>query len=370
MLIAIKIIFQLSLSYHSMMEVIKIAFIIIGAKIGAGFASGKEIFEYFAKYGINSLLFIPLLFVSFFIFTYILLSFGGKNKKYNLKQYNVILANNNKIFGKTFNIFNLFMIITFFILSSAMFSGLISLFQTYLPSIPKLPIYLSVLFITYILIKTSFSAISKISYIIVPLIIICIIINMTFTINPENFTTSVGVANVINLAPLSILYASQNTFLASFIIIKSGKDLNKKQMKQVSLLVSFILCSLIILGIICFLFNPALSHYDIPFAYISKEVGIIFGYLFGFIIFGSIITTYATTLTSLKEYFKNLKFGFLIMLTIICSLSLINFSNIIEYLYPVIGVFGFIYIYKAFQKCDLSFNFFTRNSNNKIHNTR
>ncbi|MBO7526996.1 MAG: hypothetical protein J6T74_03760 [Clostridia bacterium] len=346
------------------MKVLKIAFVIVGAKIGAGFASGKEIFEYFAKFGAKSLFFVPFLFVLLYSFTYILLTFGSNFKKYSLKEGNNALMGKICVFKKTFNIFDFFMFMTFLILSSAMFTGLVSLFQTYFTFANKWALYLVVLLITITLIKISFNAISSISYFIVPLIVICIVINAAFTFNPSSFTTSLGSISVFPLPFLTILYASQNTFLASFIIIKSGFGLSKLEQKKVSLIVALVICSLLTIGILCFLFNPSLSYSNMPFAEISKNVDTLYSYIFGFIIFSSIITTYATTITSLKEYFKEKeKNGAVIMLGLISILSLVDFSHIIQYLYPIIGIFGAIYIYSAYNKSNLSFKFFFKNAN-------
>ena len=353
------------------MKVFKIAFIIIGAKIGAGFASGKEIFEYFAKFGIKSLFFIPVLFFLFYFFTYTLLTFGSKLKKNNLKDANNLLIKSIKIRKKNFNIFDIFMFVTFLILSAAMFTGLVTLFQIYFPICSKWLMYVIVLILTFVMIKISFKTISSISYFIVPMIVIFIIINATFTFTPNSFTTSLGFANIITLPILTILYATQNTFLASFVIIKAGANLSPFERKKVSLIVSGVLCSLLTIGVLCFLFNPSLCHSSMPFAEISKEINPIYSYIFGFIIFSSILTTYATTITSLKEYFKNnQKYSEYIMLALISFLSLIDFSHIIKYLYPIIGMFGFVYIYKAYITSNLSFKSFFKNTDNCIHTAR
>ena len=350
------------------MKPLKIAFIIVGAKIGAGFASGKEIFEYFAKFGAKSLLFVPLLFFAFYFFTYTLLCFGSKFLNFNLKDGNNLLSKKICVFNKTFNMFNAFMFVTFLILSAAMFTGLISLFGTYFPNASRQLIYFFVVILTIVLIKMSFNTISSISYIIVPMIIVCILINAVFSLNLSSFTSSLGSYGSALLPMLTILYASQNTFLASFVIIKSGSGLCPSEQKKVSLIVAVILCSLIVVGILCFLFNPSLSYFSMPFAEISKEVDVVYSYIFGFIIFSSIITTYATTITSLKEYFKNKRFTSIYMLCTILLLSTINFSHIVKYLYPLIGVFGLIYIYKAYTACNLSFKSFFQNTNKSIHN--
>ena len=69
------------------MRLIKISFVIIGAKIGAGFASGKEIFEYFAKYGVYSLFFVIPMFVFFLLVHFYLLKIWLKKKRLQHKEF-------------------------------------------------------------------------------------------------------------------------------------------------------------------------------------------------------------------------------------------------------------------------------------------
>ncbi len=331
-----------------LMKIFKTSAIIIGAIIGAGFASGKEIFEYFAKYGICSLFFvIPLFFVIFF-FVYTYLKFGENKEDFNLKQSNKYLCKQFKIFNLKFNPFDVCLFLTFLIHSSAMFSGLVALFETYLPSGYRIIYFVVALVITIVLLKTSFKSFSILSNLVVPLIIVCIILNVVCSFGSGTISTSFGINTILPLPFLTIVYASQNTFFSSFVIIKLGNDLNKKQRIFTSLIVSGILCLLITLGILCFMFNPSLAYCEMPFAEVAINVNPIFSIVFAIILFGSIITTHATCLTSLKEYFKGEK-GYnnsFLMVVLIVALSLINFGKIVEYLYPLIGAFGILYFYK------------------------
>lgn len=330
------------------MKIIKTSFIIIGAVIGAGFASGKEIFEYFAKYGVCSLLFVVPLFFCIYLFLNNYLKFGANYENYDLKKSNKFLCKQVTIFKHSFNPFDIGLFLTFLIHTSAMFSGLIALFSTYLPSGYNFVYFAIALTITIILVKTSFKSFKLLSVIVVPLIIFCLILNVFCSFNSGTFSTSFGITNMLPLPILTIVYASQNTFFSSFVIIKLGKDLTEKQRHLTSFLTSLILCLLIALGILCFMFNPRLAYSQMPFAEVAIAVNPIFSIIFALILFGSIITTHATCLASLKEYFKGEKKynNNFLMLLLIILLSLFNFGKIVEYLYPLIGAFGIIYFYK------------------------
>jgi len=343
------------------MKIFKTTAFIIGSIIGAGFASGKEIFEYFAKYGICSLFFVIPLFFFMYFFFFFFLRFGKKIEDTQLKTTNQALCKNWKLFNKTFNPFNLILFFTFLILSSAMFSGLVALFETYFPNGSKFIYFLIAIIITIFLLSCSFKVFEKISNIIVPLIIICIILNVICSLSSGNFVTNFGITNILPLPFLSLAYASQNAFFASFVITKLGKNLNINESKKVSFFVAGIICLLIILGILCFLFNPKLAYSEMPFAEVAIAINPIFSVIYAIILFGSIITTYATSITSLKEYFKSKKkySNTILMLMFVVLLSLLDFGKIIGYLYPLIGAFGILYLYKIYtydKKNTLNFN--------------
>ena len=356
------------------MKIIKTSAVIISSIIGAGFASGKEIFEYFAKYGIYSIFFIIPLFccISFFVYTF--LHFGQKTKTLNYQTCNRILCKNITIKDKTINPFTIFLLISFLILSSAMFSALVALFETYFVGGNKILYFALSIAITYILLKNSFEKFGWLSNIIVPFIIFLIALNLICSVNTENFVTYFGEPSIFPLPFLTIMYASQNTFFCSFVIMNLGKDLNKNQRLLVSLIVAGVISLLILLGILCFLFNPTLICSNMPFAEIAIAINPVFSIIFAIILFAAIVTTYATSLTSLKEFFngtkKHNKTWGLIM--IIVLISLFDFGKIVEYLYPIIGVFGIVYFFRVLafnqSKSDLSsLNFLFEQTNKKVH---
>ena len=145
------------------MKVLKTSMLIIGSIIGAGFASGKEIFTFFAKYGVISLLFVVPLFFLIYLFNYVYLKFGSKFKNFDLKKGNHLLCKNKSFFKITYNPLNVIMFLTFLILSSAMFSALVALLQTYFVGLPKVLCFVISLVVTYILTKGNLKIFSRIS---------------------------------------------------------------------------------------------------------------------------------------------------------------------------------------------------------------
>lgn len=332
------------------MRVIKISAIIVGTIIGAGFASGKEIFEYFAKYGAKSIIFVIPLFFLLYCFIFSNLKYGNTYGNLSFLERNKILGNYNK-FSKKIDYFNIMLFITFLIYSSAMFSALNSLLQTYFDSLNKTVTVLLSIFVTFVLYKLSNNAFAIVSNFVVPLVIICVLITSIYSFKNGNFVSNFGINNVSPLVLLIVSYASQNIFFASFIIINFGKELSVQEQKKVSFLVSLIISILILIGIFCFLFNPNLVLSQLPFIQIAININPIFSIVFGIVLLFSILTTYSSSLKSLNEYFNGSKIynKKIVMFILIILLGLCNFENIINYFYPIVGMFGIIYFVKIYK---------------------
>lgn len=104
-----------------MKNILKVAFVIIGTLIGAGFASGQEIYLFFFSFGIKGL--IGVLISSIFMGIVIYQTLNILNK-YSIQTYKdflnilIINKNNNKINIRSITnwIVNIFILITFFIM--------------------------------------------------------------------------------------------------------------------------------------------------------------------------------------------------------------------------------------------------------------
>lgn len=333
------------------MKVLKTSLCILGSIIGAGFATGKEIFTFFAKYGVYSILFLIPLFFLFYIFNLVYLKFGSKFKNCDLQKTNRLLCKDKTILNLKFNFIDVIMFLTFLILSSAMFSAIVELLNTYLSFLPQIICYIFAILITYILIKCNLKILSNASNFLVPIIIFCILLTAFISFKTNSFATNFGITNLLPLPFMNIAYCAQNTLLSSFIVMQLGKDLNEKQQKATSFVVAFIITFLILIGILCFLLNPKLAYMDMPFAMIAISINPIFSLIYAVVLLFSVLTTYATTITSLKEFFKCKKSynNDFFMIILILLLSLLNFGKIVDYLYPIIGIFGIIYFYKIFN---------------------
>ena len=156
----------------------------------------------------------------------------------------------------------------------------------------------------------------------------------------------------------SILYSSYNSItLIPILISLKGKITNKKEINMVVLIVNSIL---IILSLIIFLllnnYKSEIKNIEMPMVYIANKLNKNIKSIYGTIILMAIFTTAVTTIYGfLNNIIKNKK-RYKKYMIIICITSIlmgkINFSDLINLLYPFFGYLGiiqliFLIIYKT-----------------------
>lgn len=154
----------------------------------------------------------------------------------------------------------------------------------------------------------------------------------------------------------SILYASYNCVLLIPVLI-SIKELilKNKNIKYISILVSIIM---IILLSVIFLFlinvDVDIKQLQMPAVYAISNIWPKIKKIYGIIILISIFTTAISLGIGFLKNVVNNKRGFNTISILMCISSVIfsgfGFSNLVNLLYPILGVFGLIQIIQIFCK--------------------
>ncbi len=327
-------------------NIFNICFVIIGTIIGAGFASGKEIYTFFCVYGTNGLF--GILISNFIIGLVIYLTFKIVINN-NIKTYSDFikcLVGSNKILNYTINnIMNIFLLISFIVMVSG--------FGAYFNQEFNIPAIFGALIISVLAFFTFFKDIDgivKINTFLIPILIFLIILLgfkegiSSFAIN--SFPTASGFSWILR----SILYASYNSIVLIPIIINLQNLLsNKKQVKYVIGFTLFImvLMSIIIYGVLI-LNVSEIENIEIPIVFIANKFGIIYKYLYGLVILIAIFTTAISEGYSFLENVAKSKKQYFIYSILICFLSIafsnIGFGKLLDLLYPLLGYLGLLQI--------------------------
>lgn len=331
------------------MNIFSCIFVIIGAIIGAGFASGKEIYSFFFVYGINGI--IGLL-ISTILIGYIIFKSLKIIKKYDINNYDELLKIIlNKKEDRKINveiiinfIINIFLLITFYIMCagfSAYFNqefGINNIFSGILIAI-----------VSYIILNKNTKGIFFINSFLIPLIIfILIILGIKGYGNIGDFPNAF---NTWKWLPKAILYASYNTVTLISILIPMKKYINdKKDIFKITIF-SIIIILIMALIIIILLLNikSDINIIELPAVYASGLFGNTYKWLYGIIILGAIITTEISAGYGFLNNISNNNKDYKLYNKIICitsiPVSLLGFSNLVNNLYPIFGVLGLIQIF-------------------------
>lgn len=337
------------------MGVLSCVFVIIGAVVGAGFASGKEMYTFFYIYGKNGIIGIL---ISVLLLGYAIYKTLKIIKEYDLQSYNELLdiaIGNIKL--KKINIkiilnfiINTFLLITFFV----MCAGFTAYFKQVL-DIPEIISSILVAVFCYILLNKNIKGVLILNWLLIPMIIIVLIALGIKTFTPIYEVETIAKNDIWYIK--AVLYASYNSITLISILLPLKKYIkNKKDIIKISAIC--ILLITILSGIIMLLLNSItgdIGKIEMPAVYASGNLSIIYKYLYGIIIIGAIITTAISSAygflnnisTTKSKYIKN---NLLICLTSV-FVSSIGFSNLVNNLYPVFGILGLIQLIFIF-KCE------------------
>lgn len=154
-----------------MKNVIKAVCVIIGTVIGAGFASGKEIYVFFNQYGIKGILGITIASILTGIIIYHILI---QIRNTNLENYHQYLEKNHinpKIKELLNSIINIFLLVSFYI----MIAGFCAYFQQEF-RFPSIVIGSIVSVLCYLTFMRQIEGVTKINTILIPFLIIMILL--------------------------------------------------------------------------------------------------------------------------------------------------------------------------------------------------
>ena len=334
-----------------MNNILKIVFVIIGTLIGAGFASGKEIYLFFFSEGMNGILGII---ISSLIIGYIVYKSLVLIKKYEISKYKdfleIFMSKKDKGYFNLKNIFNIiiniFILITFFVMIAgfgAYFSQEIG-WNSMIGSI-------ILAIITYIIFNYDIKGVVNVNGIIIPILIVFILIiggvNLTkiSLLNLDRYLIeSKGLGYILK----AILYSSYNSILLIPVLITlRNLIIDKKQLKKISIIVTIIIISMsLIIFLLLVRVNVDIAELEMPAVYVVSNISKVLEIFYGIIILGSILTTSISLGESFIQNICKNKKSYTQIALIMCITSVfvakIGFSKLIEIMYPVFGYLGII----------------------------
>lgn len=327
-----------------MIEVISITLVIIGALIGAGFASGQEIFSFFYIYGKNGIYGILIMSILIGIFIYKSLKIIYQKQVYNYNDFLNLFIKDTKIRNVILWIVNVLLLVSFYI----MVAGFGAYFEQEI-GINRIIGSIVLNLLCVIVFFSNIKGVLKASNLIVPFLIF--------------FIFFIGIKNIVQIRTIDfyqmknnwilsmLIYNSYNFILLMPVLISLKKQITKeKNIKKVSILVTIIILILSI-SIFFLLLNAnikEIENQEMPIVYIISNYFYKYKKIYAFIVLASIFTTAISVgIGFLQNISKNSNsYPQFVLFMCITSLlmSNIGFSKLLNFIYPVFGYIGILQI--------------------------
>ena len=327
-----------------MIEVISITLVIIGALIGAGFASGQEIFSFFYIYGKNGIYGILIMSILIGIFIYKSLKIIYQKQVYNYNDFLNLFIKNTKIRNVILWIVNVLLLVSFYI----MVAGFGAYFEQEI-GINRIIGSIVLNLLCVIVFFSNIKGVLNASNLIVPFLIF--------------FIFFIGIKNIVQIRTIDfyqmknnwilsmLIYNSYNFILLMPVLISLKKQITKeKNIKKVSILVTIIILILSI-NIFFLLLNAnikEIENQEMPIVYIISNYFNKYKKIYAFIVLASIFTTAISVgIGFLQNISKNSNsYPQFVLFMCITSLlmSNIGFSKLLNFIYPVFGYIGILQI--------------------------
>jgi len=336
----------------SMKESTRIAGAFIGLIVGAGFASGQEVLQFFTNFGWVSILGACVATILFAFLGMNLTQLGSRLQTNSHK--NVIYYICGSYLGIVVDI-----IITFFLfgVTAVMMAGAGSIFEQQF-GIPSIIGNIIMTVLTIVTVCFNIQRVISIIGLVTPflLVLVIIIAVYSFITMDMGFNELQQIADKQNAAASNwglgaLLYVSYNIAAGAAMLIVMGgtiKDEKKAGFGGIFGGIGLgILILLINLGMLTKL--NKITDVDMPILFLANEISPIFGMLMSIVLLGMIYNTavgmlYAFTARVIKPELPTFKMFVVLFGIVAFSASFIGFTKLVGTIYPITGYLGFILI--------------------------
>lgn len=340
---------------------LQVGAVYIGTVVGAGFASGQEIMQFFTCFGREGIITLILSGLLFYIIAAAVMDVAARYNTYNYKDFMELIA--GKRLGLAYDV-----LLTAFLLivASIMFSGSGALFQESL----KLPgIWGIVLMaaLTLVIVIQDLTGLLRINSVIVPILFTVIISVLGATIMTGDIA-GIGFKLSENyrgsfIKPLvyMVFYCCYNTFLSVGVLAAIPQSIRSRKVLRAGVFfgaAGLMLLSLM-LNISLTLKSPQVFQYSIPMNYITEGFGSLVGYAVSLCIWCEIFSTAVSDVYSVAKRLSAGRQAYfapaVVIIVLLClPLAFFEFKGLISFFYPLFGALSifmvFRLIYFSFRK--------------------
>ncbi|WP_019153007.1 YkvI family membrane protein [Robertmurraya massiliosenegalensis] len=326
----------------------QIAAVYVGTIVGAGFATGREIVEFFTRFGFIGL-------IGILMSGYIFIALGSKLMRVSAKigassyqEFNIFLF--GRLFGSIINIMMLVMLLG---VCGVMLSGAGAIFSEQLGLSRNFGLLLT-LSLSIIVLIVGIKGLFAVNTIVVPLMISFSFILMFISFQLPNFLDQLFFIPYVDdgwksvVSPFS--YTALNLGLAQAVLVPVAAEIKNEDTVKWGGTIGGIALTLILLSShFTLMMLPNVEAFEIPMAVVMKNLAAGLHGLYILIIYGEIFTSVIGNVFGLERQLKTFfRLPSLVIvggiLAIAFVISQVEYGTLLSYLYPIFGYISIIFI--------------------------
>ena len=328
---------------------LKISWIYVGTIIGAGFASGSEIFLFFGVYGCKGIIGITISGILFSLLGSLLL----------LKIYNNKIVGFDDLISRIFNrnlkaIIDIIMIISLYTGFSVMVAGSGAIFKEELGLSYNYGM-LVMITLSFMVFLFDLKGLSFINSLLVPLLILGILFT-SFYLNIKGEYDFFRINGLIPTPEISyftssLLYVGSNSLIIIIVFSSLLPLINNKKTAIYGGLIGGVVLYILGLSIltVMLIYFHEIVFMDVPMLKISSYIGNNYRKFYAIILWSAVFTTAVANGAGFLNKFASNKYKIIIAILFCLSsipLAKLGFSNLVALIYPIFGFVGlFILIF-------------------------
>lgn len=336
------------------MRAVKIKLMLImgylGAVIGAGFASGQEIMQFFVAYGLFG--------VNGCIIATVLFALCGGMLLYlahcwKVSNYQEMLAH---MMGKQAGSLVDFLLAIFLFLGiSTMLSASGAVFYEHLYLPKNLGIFLAYIIVAAFLLTGKQGLITSYNLLVPIKIVLLLLISgyAAFFVEGQSmqiYTTFVSPNETRFWLLSSLLYVAYNFSLAMVVLSEYQILGNRGDGITGAVWGGLILGSLVLINYLALCkFLPVVTHYQVPMLYVAGKISLLGKYVYTLVLWIGILTTAIANAYGFSQRFAdftglNYRICLILCMTLALPVSTRSFSSLVSKIYPIFGILGIVII--------------------------
>jgi uncharacterized membrane protein YkvI len=327
-------------------QILQIAFTYIGTVVGAGFASGKEIAEFFVRYGTNGLIGI-LIATLLFVWAGIRVMFVSY--RIQAQSYQDV---STYLFGRTIGVlFNAVLITVLLGTTSVMLAATGAIFLESFHVSPQIGIWLSMMAI-FAVTRRGLHAIHSVNGLFVPILIGFTCLIFLYTQPWESNGVMVETVRSWSWLSSPLYYVALNVTLTQAVLVPIGRQsTSEKPLIWGGVLGGAGIGLLLLLAYLSMNTQmPNILSAEMPMISLLSGLGKGIPTLFALLVFAEVFSTLVANVFGLAEQIKQLTRlrGSTVLFTVLCIcylISFVGFGPLLRILYPLFGQFVVLFLF-------------------------